>query len=305
MKKKQQINIIEVAPRDGLQNEKSILSTADKAEFIELLLHAGHSKIEATSFVRAQKIPQMGDAKELMLLLQKKLSQKDLAKLCALVPNDKGMSDAMSCQVPEIAIFTATSDSFNQKNIHATVDESLERLKPVAKEALKNHIPMRAYISTVFGCPYEGKTSLDVLKSVANRLFDFGVYQVSFGDTIGIAHPEQVEEVITMLQKHFDDEQMAMHFHDTRGLAVANSLVAYKMGIRHFDSSAGGLGGCPYAQGASGNVATEDLLNMFELMNVETGIDLQKHLAAVHFIYQKLAKTCTSKSYSALYHTKG
>ncbi len=294
------IKIVEVGPRDGLQNEKKILSTEQKATFIDMLLAAGHQLVEATSFVKADKIPQMGDAKELMQALKKK--NVNFKNLAALVPNSFGLKSAIDSGLKEIALFTATSEAFNQKNIHASIDESLATLKLVAEEASRLNIKMRGYISTVFGCPYEGKTSLERLKRVANRLHDFGVYQVSYGDTIGIAHPAQVAEVVTELQQHFDQQQIAMHFHDTRGLACANIFSAYSLGITTFDASAGGLGGCPYAQGASGNVATEDVINMFSSMGLDTGIDFVKHLKAVDYIYKVLGKQEFSKSFRAFSH---
>lgn len=288
------VTIYEVGPRDGLQNEAKIIAPTDKAEFIRLLLAANIEALEVTSFVRADKIPQMGDAATLMEQLRPELNK---SRLIALVPNLKGLELAIQKGIKEIALFTATSNTFNQKNINATVDESLERLKPVAAKAMSEGVKIRGYLSTVFGCPYEGDSSLEVLKRVANRLLDFGCYQISLGDTIGVADPYQVRKLLGELKNHFDLDQLALHFHDTYGRALANVTVGLEEGIRTFDASAGGLGGCPYAQGATGNVATEDLVSMLEKMGHPTGIDMQKLKAAVAFIFSKLGKSPQSKTF--------
>ncbi|MBY0415970.1 MAG: hydroxymethylglutaryl-CoA lyase, partial [Bdellovibrionales bacterium] len=243
------IRIVEVGPRDGLQNEKTIVSLEDKVTFIKMLAEAGLKEIEATSFVRAEKIPQMSDGIELYSKLTEVSALKDTA-LFSLVPNDKGLDNALSAGVKEIAVFTSTSNTFNQKNINATIDESLQRIDAVMTRANKEGLKTRAYISTVFGCPYEGKTSVSELKRVAYHLENLGVHEISLGDTIGIANPLQVKETIDFLKSDFNLDFFAMHFHDTRGMAVANVLASLEMGIKSFDSSAGGLGGCPYAKGA-------------------------------------------------------
>ncbi len=292
------VRIVEVGPRDGLQNEKTIISLADKVTFIKMLSEAGLHEIEANSFVRAEKIPQMSDGVELYKSLSHENSLRN-TKLISLVPNDKGLENALSSGVKEIAVFTATSNTFNQKNINATVDESLKRIEGVMKKANSEGLKTRAYISTVFGCPYEGKTSLAELKRVAYALENLGVSEISLGDTIGIANPQQVQEVITFLKADFNLDFFAMHFHDTRGMAVANVLASLDMGITSFDSSAGGLGGCPYAKGASGNVATEDLVFLFSSMGIETGIDMDKLALASKFILEKLGKTSSSKNLTA------
>jgi hydroxymethylglutaryl-CoA lyase len=290
----EKVTVYEVGPRDGLQNESKILTLADKLHFIKLLLAAKLEALEVTSFVRADKIPQMGDAGALMEELGKVQTN---CRLIALVPNLKGLELAQKKGVKELALFTATSNSFNQKNINASVEESLDRLRPVAIEAIRSGLKIRGYISTVFGCPYEGKTSPEVLKKVANRLMDFGCYQLSLGDTIGVADPYQVQSILTEMKNHFDLDQMAMHFHDTYGRALANVTVSLQEGIRTFDSSAGGLGGCPYAQGATGNVATEDLMAMLEKMGHPTGIDGAKLKEAVAFIFSKLGKNPNSRTF--------
>jgi len=291
-------HIIEVGPRDGLQNESKVLDTTDKAQFIKMLTDAGLSTIEVTSFVRPEKIPQMGDAKELLAMLNKNEWFHKLNGPC-LVPNLKGLEIAKSLGVKEIAIFTATSNTFNQKNINATIEESFERFKPVVEEAKASGIKLRGYVSTVFGCPYEGETSVSKLKEVCHKLFDLGVYEISLGDTIGVANPLQVKQVLGEIKKEFPIEKFAMHFHDTRGLAAANVMASLEMGASRFDSSAGGLGGCPYAKGSSGNVATEDIVYMLESMGIDTGVNMKKLVDASSFILSKLGKESSSKYHKA------
>ena len=297
------IRIVEVGPRDGLQNEEMIVSLKDKITFIKMLSAAGLHEIEATSFVRADKIPQMSDGMELysQLLNEPSLNK---TKLISLVPNEKGLDNALSVGVKEIAVFTSTSNTFNQKNINATVDESLKLIDGVMIRANKEGLKTRAYISTAFGCPYEGATSMAELKRVAYHLENLGVYEVSIGDTTGVANPLQVKETIEFLRADFNLNFIAMHFHDTRGMAIANILAALEMGITSFDSSAGGLGGCPYAQGASGNVATEDLVYLFSNMGIETGVDMEKLAQASSFILETIKKTSSSKSLSAYLASK-
>ena len=290
----EKVRIVEVGPRDGLQNEKTIISLEDKVTFIKMLSGSGLQDIEATSFVRAEKIPQMSDGGELYKKLLADSSLKT-TRLISLVPNMKGLESAIDAGVKDIAVFTSTSNSFNQKNINATIEESMERIEEVMTKARASGLETRAYVSTVFGCPYEGKTSLRVLKDLIIRLKKMGVYEISLGDTIGIANPLQVKETIEFLQKDFDLSVFAMHFHDTRGMATANILTSLEMGITSFDSSAAGLGGCPYASGASGNVATEDLYFLFSSMGIETGIDMEKLSKASQFILSKLGKESGSK----------
>jgi hydroxymethylglutaryl-CoA lyase len=288
------VRIVEVGPRDGLQNEKTIICLEDKFNFIKNLNTAGLHEIEATSFVRASKIPQMSDGAELALLLKKEPSLAN-TRLISLVPNLIGLDAALKVGVQDIAIFTSTSNTFNQKNINATIDESLVRIEEVMSVARTNKLRTRGYISTVFGCPYEGQTSLSELKRIAHKLQDLGVSEISLGDTIGIANPKQVTEVIEFLSKDFNLDFFSMHFHDTRGMAVANILASLEMGMTSFDSSAGGLGGCPYAVGASGNVATEDLYFLFNSMGIETGIDIKKLADATSLILSKLNRESPSK----------
>ena len=292
------VRIVEVGPRDGLQNEKTIVTLEDKITFIKMLALAGMSEIEANSFVRVEKIPQMSDGIELFTHLKKEPGLKN-TKLISLIPNEKGLENALAAGVQEIAVVTSTSNTFNQKNINATIDESLKRIDAVMARATKEGLKTRAYISTVFGCPYEGKTSLAELKRVANHLESLGVYEISLGDTIGIANPLQVKDTIQFLKADFPLDFFAMHFHDTRGMAVANILASLQMGMTSFDSSAGGLGGCPYAKGASGNVATEDLVFLFSSMGIETGINMEKLAQASSFILNKLSRASSSKNLTA------
>ena len=292
------VRIVEVGPRDGLQNEKTIVSLEDKVKYIELLSAAGLKDIEAMSFVRADKIPQMSDGKS----LYKSLVQNSLLKnthLISLVPNKKGMEDAISVGVKDIAVFTATSNTFNQKNINATIDESLVRIAEVCKMAKDNNIRVRGYISTVFGCPYEGQTSVDQFIKVAKTLRDFGVYEISVGDTIGVANPLQIKNFLEIVLKEFKAEFLAMHLHDTRGLATSNIIASLDFGISSFDSSSGGLGGCPYAVGASGNVATEDIVNLFHSMGIETGVDIEQLAVASQFILQSIGRKSESRFLNA------
>ena len=296
------IKIVEVGPRDGLQNEKNILTTDDKFQFIAKLCETGLKTIETTSFVKAPAIPQMADAVELYTRVKNELGNKGVGFPC-LVPNMKGYEAARNLGVKEIALFTATSDAFTQKNINATVDESFVRMKEVADEAKKDGIRVRGYISTVFGCPYEGDQPVEKLIRVAKRLMDLGVYEISVGDTIGVAKPNQVRSYIKALKSEIDLAKVAMHFHDTRGMAPTNIFVSLEEGIKTFDSSAGGLGGCPYAKGATGNVATEDVWYLLHSQGLETGVDIAKLAEASKFILGKVNRQTESKFLRAYINT--
>ena len=296
------IKIVEVGPRDGLQNEKTILSTEDKFQFIALLAQTGLQTIEVTSFVKAPAIPQMIDAVELFTKVRDQLGNTNLNFPC-LVPNMKGYETARSLGVKEVALFSATSDSFTKKNVNATVDETFEKMKEVAAMALKDKVRLRGYVSTAFGCPYEGKMDVKKLINVTQKFFDLGVYEVSVGDTIGVATPNQVRDYIRELKKNFPVDKLAMHFHDTRGMALTNIHVSVEEGITTFDSSAGGLGGCPYAKGATGNVATEDVWYLLQSLGLETGIDIAKLALASKFILEKVNRTTESKFLKAYLST--
>ncbi|MFZ8932711.1 MAG: hydroxymethylglutaryl-CoA lyase [Bacteriovoracaceae bacterium] len=290
------VKIVEVGPRDGLQNEKTILGVEDKVQYIELLMDSGLKSLEVCSFVRTDKIPQMADSEK----LYEKITKKNDTHLSCLVPNVKGMERALSLGVKEIALFTATSDTFNQKNINANIEESLQRLEKVAAIAQRENIRIRGYVSTVFGCPYEGITSSEKLLEVIQRLFDLGAYEISLGDTIGVGHPTQVDQILDKVLQKYSVDEIAMHFHDTRGLALTNILTSLQKGIYIFDSSSGGLGGCPYAVGASGNVATEDVLYLLHSLGIQTGVDMDKLVMASDFILNKLNKKTPSRYLSTL-----
>jgi hydroxymethylglutaryl-CoA lyase len=272
MKYPKQVILTEVGPRDGLQNEKGNIPTAEKVAFIDGLIDAGFQRVEATSFVSPKWVPQMADAAEVYQKLQKKPG----VKYIALVPNEKGMEVALKNNVNAIAVFTAASETFNKKNINRSIEESLQDIQGLVKQAQEKKIWVRGYISTAFGCPYEGKISPAAVVQVTKRLLEMKIDEVSIGDTIGVANPKQVEEVVGLLLKETNAEKIALHFHDTRGTALANVLTGLQLGVTKFDSSAGGLGGCPYAPGAAGNVATEDLVYMLQGMGIETGINLEK-----------------------------
>lgn len=288
------IRIVEVGARDGLQNEKGILATEDKLTFIKSLVDAGLKSIEVTSFVKAPAIPQMADASELFTKVKNDLGRSGVSFPC-LVPNIKGYETAKALGVKEIALFTATSNTFTSKNINATIDESFDRMKEVALAAKADNIMMRGYVSTAFGCPYEGKIDVKQLISVTKRLFELGVYEVSVGDTIGVAIPQQVRAAIRTMKNEFSIGKLAMHFHDTRGMAPTNIYVSLEEGITTFDSSAGGLGGCPYAKGATGNVATEDVWYLLQSQGLDSGIDIAKLANASKFILGKLNRQTESK----------
>ena len=291
------VRIVEVGPRDGLQNEKALVPTAQKIQFIQLLAEAGLPVVEATSFVSPRAIPQLSDAGEVMA----GIARLPATSYPVLVPNLKGMEHALAAGVRAIAVFTAASESFTRHNINATIAESLDNFRPVLALAQQTGVPVRGYISTVFGCPYEGAVDPRQVLRVARELLHMGVNELSLGDTIGVATPNQVVDVLDLLirEGQIPGEQLAVHFHDTRGTALANVLMALQMGITIIDSSAGGLGGCPYAPGAAGNLATEDLLYMLHGMGITTGVDLEKVVAATSFIAPYLNHAPTSKYYQA------
>jgi hydroxymethylglutaryl-CoA lyase len=287
------IRIVEVGPRDGLQNEKQTVETALKAKFIENLVASGHKTVEVTSFVRPDRMPQMADAKELYPLVSH-LEENGVALPC-LVPNLKGLEAAIDLGVKEVAVFTASSDSFNKKNINATISQSFERITPVVKEAIAAGMKVRGYVSTAFGCPYEGYVDPHKVCEVALHLDELGCYEISLGDTVGTGSPLSVHQTLELILPALDKKKVALHFHDTRGTALTNILVGLQHGVTVFDASAGGLGGCPYALGATGNVATEDLVYLCHTLGIETGVDLKKLSHASEEILNFLGKKTTSK----------
>ena len=285
------VRIVEVGPRDGLQNEARTVPTDKKAEFVRLLAAAGLKDIEVASFVHPKWIPQLADAQDLI----KQLEPNPKVRYSALVPNMKGLERAIESGIRRIAVFTAASETFNRKNINMGIQESIDVFKPVVDRALKEGISVRGYVSTCFVCPYEGAVPKEKVAEVTRALFDLGVDEVSIGDTIGAATPKDVESTGGHLLGQFPVERLAMHFHDTYGMAIANVYQSLQMGFTTFDSSAGGLGGCPYAPGASGNVATEDLLYLLDRLGIATGVSLQLLRRASHFIAQQLARDLPSR----------
>jgi isopropylmalate/homocitrate/citramalate synthase len=289
------VRVVEVGPRDGLQNEKAQIPTAAKIQFIDLLSAAGFDMVEATSFVSPRAIPQLADAGDVMAGIARRAG----VSYPVLVPNQKGMERALAAGAQAIAVFTASSETFTQHNINATIAESLENFRPVLAMARGAGVPVRGYISTVFGCPYEGAVSPARVLDVAERLLALGVDELSLGDTIGVATPNQVVDVVTLLAGRVPLAKLALHFHDTRGTALANVLTGLQLGITTYDSSAGGLGGCPYAPGAAGNLATEDLLYLLRGLGIETGIDLEKVVEATSYLSSWLGHAPTSKYWQA------
>jgi hydroxymethylglutaryl-CoA lyase len=274
------VKIVEVGPRDGLQNEKVTVPAEAKVAFITALGDAGLRTIEAGAFVSPKWVPQMADTAE----VYRNIPKDPGVEYPVLVPNEKGLDRALDAGVTSIAIFTAASETFNKRNINMSIDESFVNYVPVAARARAEGLRVRGYVSTAFGCPYEGDVAPEKVLEVSARLLDLGCYEVSVGDTIGVGTPVQVQGVVGMLLQVIPATRLAMHFHDTRGTALANTLAALEMGIATFDASAGGLGGCPYAPGASGNLATEDLVYMLDGMAIESGVDLNRLVAASSII---------------------
>jgi isopropylmalate/homocitrate/citramalate synthase len=290
MKLPARVKVVEVGPRDGLQNEAVAVSVEDRVAFCLALIDAGIRVVEPGAFVSPKWVPQMAGSEDVFKALP-----RDRALLPMLVPNRQGYERALGAGVSAIAIFTAASDGFNRKNTNATIDESIRRFEEFTGDARSAGMFIRGYISTCFGCPYEGRVEPAKVATVARRLVDLGCDEISLGDTIGVAVPSQVDEVIAAVSAHVGVERLAVHFHDTRGTALANVLRALQLGVATVDSSAGGLGGCPYAPGASGNLATEDLLYMLHGMGIETGVDLDKVAAASRLIARRLARELPSR----------
>ena len=286
-----------MGPRDGLQNESGIVATANKIRYIDLLSASGLPFIETTSFVRPDTIPQLTDAAEVMAGIERR---PGVTYLC-LTPNVRGLDRAREAGVRAVAVFTAASESFTKRNINMTIEESLTAFRTVVKTARAEGMWVRGYVSTAFGCPYEGVVAPEAVVRVASALAEMGVDEISIGDTIGVGTPNQVVDVAGALQAVMPHERLAMHFHDTRGTALANVVAALQMNVTTFDSASGGLGGCPYAPGATGNLATEDLLYLLHGMNIETGVDLDAVRAATRFVSGALGRTdVPSRAYRAL-----
>jgi hydroxymethylglutaryl-CoA lyase len=268
----QRVTIYEVGPRDGLQNEPRLVPTADKIALIDALSAAGLSHIEITSFVSPKWIPQLADSGEVARGVRRPAG----VSLSALVPNRRGLDRALEAGMTEVAVFLSASETHNRKNVNKTIADTLHAFEEVVLPARANGVRVRAYVSTVFGCPYEGEVAVERVVALAGTLRDMGVYQVSLGDTIGVANPLQVQRVVSAVLERIPLPAVAVHFHDTQGTALANCLTALNLGVTTVDSSVGGLGGCPYAPGAAGNLATEDLVAMLHGMGVATGVDLER-----------------------------
>jgi len=295
------VRIVEVGPRDGLQNEPKRIETAQKLELIRRLAESGLKTVEATAFVSPKWVPQMSDHQEIMKHLMAAIegSNADIS-FPALVPNLKGMEAAVETGVREVAIFASASEAFSKKNINCSIEESLDRFKPVLSCAKSNGIKVRGYVSCVIGCPYEGRVSEESVAKLSKQLIDLGCYEISLGDTIGVGSPGSVSRMIRRVQQDVQTDKLAVHFHDTYGQALANILTSIQLGVAVVDSSVAGLGGCPYAKGATGNVATEDVLYMLEDLNVETGVDLGQVLQAGQYICKELGKENGSRAARAL-----
>jgi len=293
--RKHKIQIKEVGPRDGLQNEDKIIETADKIEWIDLLSTTGLTYIEITSFVHPKWIPQLSDAREVAKAIKR---HKDVT-YAALVPNMRGLESALEADIDEVSVFMSASDSHNQANINKTMVDTYPILQEVVTGAIRSGKSARGYISTAFGCPYEGAVPVEQVFRICDKLLEMGVREVSLGDTIGVASPNQIEDFLDLALKRYKTSELALHFHDTRGMALANVLAALDYGIDTFDAALGGLGGCPYAPGASGNAATEDLVQMLSQMNMETGIDIPTLLQAGVFMRDKLQKNLPSHMLAA------
>ena len=290
------VRIVEVGPRDGLQNEKTMVSTADKIELIDRLSATGLQTIEATSFVSPKWVPQMSDAAEVYA----GIDQRPGIAYPVLVPNLQGYERARTVGVAEIAVFTAASEAFNQRNINASIDESLQRFIPVIDAARADGVKVRGYVSTVLGCPYQGEVPLSDVVRVARELHALGCYEISLGDTIGIGTPAKARAMLRAVAEWVPMDALAIHFHDTYGQALANILACLEEGVAVVDSAVSGAGGCPYAQGASGNVASEDVAYMLDGMGIETGIDLARLVETGLWLARKMGRETGSKAGRAL-----
>jgi hydroxymethylglutaryl-CoA lyase len=293
------VTIVEVGPRDGLQNEAAPIATADKVEFVNRLSAAALPVIEVSAFVSPRWVPQMADPEEVFAAIQRRPG----IRYAALVPNLAGLERAHGAGVSEIGIFAAASEAFSRKNINQSVDESLVTYAGVCARAGELGIRVRGYVSTAFGCPFEGPVSPARVAEVASALIDMGAFEVAVSDTIGIAHPGDVPRVVHAVGARVPLERIALHFHDTRGMALANVLTALDLGIATFDSSAGGLGGCPYAPGATGNLATEDLVYMLDGLGIGTGVDLNALLEASAFMESRVGHPLPSRYYRSAIHS--
>ncbi|MBV8637981.1 MAG: hydroxymethylglutaryl-CoA lyase [Candidatus Eremiobacteraeota bacterium] len=290
------VKLVEMGPRDGLQNEHAVIGSDDKVRYIDLLSETGLQWIEVTSFVSPKAIPQLADAADVFSRIRKAPG----VRYPVLVPNMKGYDRAKAAGVDAVAVFTAASETFTKRNINMTIDESLETFRDVVRAAKGDGMWVRGYVSTAFGSPFGDEVTPAMVVDVSMKLMEMGCNELSIGDTIGVGVPSQLDELIPALANEIPLNQLAFHFHDTRGTALANVYAALQHGVHIFDSSAGGLGGCPYAPGATGNVGTEDVIYLLHSMNIETGVDLGKVRAASRFIRGVLDHDLTSKAFQAL-----
>jgi hydroxymethylglutaryl-CoA lyase len=289
------VTVHEVGPRDGLQNEAVTIATPDKIAFVDRLSSAGFAAIEVSAFVSPKWVPQMGDAAEVF----RGITRTSGTRYSALVPNLKGLERAIAAGVADVAVFAAASETFSRRNINQSIAESLDTYREVIQAAVAAGVRVRGYLSTAFGCPFEGDVPIERVISLTRQLLEHGVFEVAVSDTIGIAHPGQVRNVLTSLLETLPADRIALHFHDTRGTALANVVTALDLGIRTFDASAGGLGGCPYAPGASGNLATEDLLYVLHGLGYQTGVSLERVIGAVQPIEALVGHRLPSRVFQA------
>jgi hydroxymethylglutaryl-CoA lyase len=295
------VTVVEVGPRDGLQNERALVPTADKIEFVNRLSAAHLPVIEVSAFVSPKWVPQMADAAEVFA----GLTREPAVRYAALVPNLAGLDRALAAGVTEVAVFAASTETFSRKNINQSIDDSLATYAQVCDRARASGLRVRGYLSTAFGCPFEGTVAPERVADLAARLTDLGVFEVAISDTIGIAHPGQVPSVLDAVLARVPVDQIALHFHDTRGTALANVLASLPYGVATFDASAGGLGGCPYAPGAAGNLATDDLIYMLDGLGIETGVSLAALSDASSFIASKIDHRLPSRYAQAVEATRG
>lgn len=282
----QHVTIVEVGPRDGLQNEAALVPTAVKVDLVERLASAGLSVVETTSFVNPKAVPQMADAAEVLT----RVERRDGVSYPVLTPNERGYDAAVAAGATSVSVFAAASESFSQRNVRASIAESIERFRPIVERAGEDGVHVRGYVSTAWGCPFEGPIAPSAVADVVARLADLGVVDVSIGDTIGVAVPREVEPVVGPLLEMDADVRVALHLHDTRGTALANAWEGLRLGVTTFDASVAGLGGCPFAPGATGNLATEDLVWMLHRSGIETGVDLDALIDVAHWITAEIGR---------------
>ena len=290
------VKIVEVGPRDGLQNEKQAIDTATKVELIARLGASGLKTIEATAFVSPKWVPQMADNAEVM----RQITRLDGVTYPVLTPNLKGLEAALAIGVTEVAVFAAASEAFSQKNINCSIDESIERFVPVIESAREHGVAVRGYVSTVVGCPYQGDVPPEKVAEVAKALFDLGCYEISLGDTIGVGTPLKVQTMLAEVSKAVPMDKLAGHFHNTYGMAIANIYASLQMGMAVFDASVAGLGGCPYAKGASGNVATEDVVYLLNGLGIDSGVDLTSLVETAVWVSAQLGRAPASNVAKAI-----